>query len=93
MFGDLTYKQDLMDHFVLLQPFYASPGHNSQLVLNCQIQAGGYRWESVRKDIPENIIPRQQIAPGIKDKLFQNSAFWAIKTWICTTNNGQVQWQ
>lgn len=37
MFGDLTYKQDLMDHFVSLQPFYASPGHNSQLVLNCQI--------------------------------------------------------
>lgn len=43
MFGDLTYKQDLMDHFVSLQPFNASLGHNSQLVLNCQIQAGAYR--------------------------------------------------
>lgn len=37
MFGDLTYKQDLMDHFVSLQPFYASLGQNSQLVLNWQI--------------------------------------------------------
>lgn len=75
MFGDLTYKQDLMDHFVSFQPFYASLGDNSQLVLNYQLWAGGYRWESVGKDIPENGIPRQQTAPGIKDKLSENSAF------------------
>lgn len=93
MFGDLTYKQDLMDHFVSLQPFHAPPGHNSQLVLNCQTEAGGYGWEPVRKDIPENVIPRQQTAPGIKDELSQNSAFWAIKTRICVTNSCQVQWQ
>lgn len=43
MFGDLTYKQDLMDHFVSFQPFYASLGDNSQLVLNYQLWAGGYR--------------------------------------------------
>lgn len=92
MFGDLTYKQDLMDHFVSLQPFYASLGHNSQLVLNCQIEAGAYRWESVRKDIPENVIPRQQTAPGIKDKLSESSIL-SHKDMDCVTNNCPVQWQ